>query len=459
MKRIIFVGLSLAFLAAGATAAQALTTLATGDIAFTRMNLDAPDSFSFVPLVDIDGGTVINFSSFGYAQGVFKVNSTEAQIRWTAPVDGVSAGTVIDIAESATANEFTTSSGSTSLVAGVSTDPTGDRWDLRTAGDSILAFTGAIASPTFIAGILMEDNWNAELWNPATEWALPDYAGSLNGSALPSALTNGTTAISVYPPSIPKVSNVSIEKDNSRYKATAISSGTRAQLLASINNYQNWESDDITAYPAPAIASFTIVPEGPVAPAVAVTPTSSAITVDSAVLGGSITSAGTDAITERGVVYATTALDADPNVGDANATAQVATGTAVGAFTVNVGGLAAGTSYSFKAYAKSDAGTAYSSVGTFTTETPDTTAPYVVSVKRQTPSGQSITNGSVTFRVTYSEAVNISTPMTSRYAVTPVNGSNVVGTVTGVTPVSSSIYDVAVNVSSGLGEFRLRVLD
>ena len=61
------------------------------------------------------------------------------------------------------------------------------------------------------------------------------------------------------------------------------------------------------------------------------------------------------------------------------------------------------------------AGTAYGSQISFTTLTSDTTPPTVVSIVRQTPTGQSTTANTPTFRVTFSEAVNA--PATSKFAV------------------------------------------
>ena len=89
----------------------------------------------------------------------------------------------------------------------------------------------------------------------------------------------------------------------------------------------------------------------------------------------------------------------------------------------------------------------------------DTTAPTVTSIVRQTPSGQALTASttSATFRVIFSEAVN--TPTTANFAVAAVGGSSIVGTVDSVTAVSTSVYDVAVTITSGTGEFRLLVKD
>jgi len=89
----------------------------------------------------------------------------------------------------------------------------------------------------------------------------------------------------------------------------------------------------------------------------------------------------------------------------------------------------------------------------------DTTGPTVASIVRQTPSAQSLAAGTstATFRVTFSEAVNA--PATSNFAVAAVNSSSIVGTIASVTALSTSIYDVAVTVASGTGEFRLKVVD
>lgn len=101
------------------------------------------------------------------------------------------------------------------------------------------------------------------------------------------------------------------------------------------------------------------------APSVA-TPTSATITSTTATLGGDVTSDGGAAITERGVVYAVTATNADPQISGTGVTKLTASATA-GTFTVAVTGLTPGTVYSFKAYAKNNVGTSYSSVATFLT--------------------------------------------------------------------------------------------
>lgn len=89
---------------------------------------------------------------------------------------------------------------------------------------------------------------------------------------------------------------------------------------------------------------------------------------------------------------------------------------------------------------------------------PDTTPPTVASVVRLTPSSQSLPSGtgSVTFRVTFSEAVQGVTA--ANFALVSVTGS-VSGTIGTPSAVSASVYDVTVSSLSGTGEFRLNVVN
>lgn len=97
---------------------------------------------------------------------------------------------------------------------------------------------------------------------------------------------------------------------------------------------------------------------------------------------------------------------------------------------------------------------------TGTIAAPDTTKPTVTSVVRQSPAGQNLANSasSVTFRVTYSEALS-ATPAAARFAIENVNGGTIAGTIGTPTLVSSGVYDVTVTITSGTGEFRLKVVD
>jgi len=95
-------------------------------------------------------------------------------------------------------------------------------------------------------------------------------------------------------------------------------------------------------------------------------PTVTDVTVSSAVLGGTVVSSGGQTVTQRGVVYSPTASNDSPFLGGANVT-SVSTSGGLGVFTVGVNGLTIGTEYSFRAYAITSAGVAYSDVAGFST--------------------------------------------------------------------------------------------
>lgn len=98
-------------------------------------------------------------------------------------------------------------------------------------------------------------------------------------------------------------------------------------------------------------------------------PTSASITSTAATLGGTLSLGTYAVVTSRGVVYAKTAQDANPEVGNSLATSATLSGGTGGAFTVAVtGGLTPSTAYSFKPWALTSQGVrVYGPVGTFTT--------------------------------------------------------------------------------------------
>jgi len=123
----------------------------------------------------------------------------------------------------------------------------------------------------------------------------------------------------------------------------------------------------------------------------------SGVTQNSAAVSGSVTSAGTASVTERGFVYG---ASANPTTSDSKVTAALGTGT--GAFSATLTSLAAATTYHVRAYAISGAGTAYGADRTFTTLTgggpgPEDNPPTVVTntVTGITTTGATL-NGNVT---------------------------------------------------------------
>ena len=98
-------------------------------------------------------------------------------------------------------------------------------------------------------------------------------------------------------------------------------------------------------------------------PTVSTIETVTNITGSKATMQGTVIAEGTSAVTARGICYNTTGSPVA--TGD-----HMASGTGEGSFTCNLTGLAANTTYYFRAYATNAAGTTYGEEYTFTTLTP-----------------------------------------------------------------------------------------
>ncbi len=188
----------------------------------------------------------------------------------------------------------------------------------------------------------------------------------------------------------------------------------------------------------------------PVTLATVTTATPGSIAAISAVLGGNVSNAGGGTVTETGVVYL---------VGSGTPTTsntKVAIGSGTGTFSQTVSGLAGNTTYSVRAYATNEAGTAYGSTLTFNTANrppvagsdsyivaedsgptvfnvllndsdPDAGTTLVVTAVMQPA------NGSVTFistGITFTPAVNFNGTTSFMYTIADGNGGTATGTVT-----------------------------
>ncbi|MDL1950882.1 hypothetical protein FBQ97_13865 [Acidobacteria bacterium ACD] len=222
MKRTAIVLAAAAILLVAAPA-QAQTTLAAGDVAFTFYQADTPDTFTFLLMVDVQNTTTLRFTDNGWLSGGgFRAN--EGIIEWAATSD-LTAYTQITITTPDSGVTFTATSGT------VTVPDTG--FALATAGDQILAYQGTEASPSFVTAI-NDHNWDAT-------------AADSNTSALPPGLTDGTNAIH-FPIALPGT-------DNGQYNC-ATTVGVPAVLNAAINNGANWTTSDTILTPAPC--SFTV---------------------------------------------------------------------------------------------------------------------------------------------------------------------------------------------------------
>ena len=188
-------------------------------------------------------------------------------------------------------------------------------------------------------------------------------------------------------------------------------------------------------------------------------PTTAGITANMATLGGNVTNNGGATVTALGVVFAPSAINANPQIGATGVTNVTGTGTG-GVFTLNVSGLMPYTAYSFAAYATNSAGTGYSVTGTFTTAAtyPSVTTPTSASITTTTPTlGGDVTsnNGATvtTLGVVYSPTATNPNPQIGGTGVTNVTGTGTSGVftvnVSGLLPGTS--YTFAAYATNSLG--------
>ncbi len=170
--------------------------LGPGDIAFVQYNADGTDNFAFVALTDIADTETIIFTD----NEENDLTGGEGTIVWTPPTGGITCGTVVTI--------------NTSPSASVGSVSETNDLNFAASGDSIIAYQGTAATPTFIAAL-------------NNEGATGGAFGGGNGTQLPAGLTNGTDAVDL------------IEVDNAAYNGTVLT-GTRSVILAAINDYNNW---------------------------------------------------------------------------------------------------------------------------------------------------------------------------------------------------------------------------
>ena len=240
-------------------------TLAKGDIAFVRVNESTIDGFSFVALVTIPAGTQIYFTDNSWGNTGW--TNAEAHFLYTAPAGGLNPGTVVHCDETS-ADTFTVTGGGGTLVF----QNLGTGGFNISGGDQIFAYQSTTgvkpAAPNFIAAINTDDGGGVQMPTPpytvyandATGWVttanwILSGGGSSQGSTLPADLTNGTDAVGMFPQTGAYVNS---EQRNMRYDCTKGTNGTKAALLALINNRANWVFNTSTDFPSNTVCSFTV---------------------------------------------------------------------------------------------------------------------------------------------------------------------------------------------------------
>lgn len=211
---------------------QIFAQLQAGDIAFLAMQTDAPDGFAFVALQDIPGNTSISFTDNGWSGTALFTN--EQTVVWTAPAIGVPAGSVVIMQEDTASPQI---DHNVELVIGPGS-ATGELNLFATSGDQILAYTGTVDTPNFIAAISM--NLFLTTCNITS-------TGNTNYTCLPAPLEEGFNAIAIP--------GDSTGTDN-MFFAFSEFSGSPSDILAFIMDTENWTYDN-----DPTVAGIDMWPE------------------------------------------------------------------------------------------------------------------------------------------------------------------------------------------------------
>jgi hypothetical protein len=383
MKKIFTtLSLTLILLLGVRTTSLAQTTLAKGDVVIVAINGDADASnsygrgFSFMPLVNLEAGTVINFTDYGWSDvtGAFITNTSVADvfIHYTAP-SVITAGTIIRC-DSYHTTDFTADYSYAGGILNNYLNIAG-----LTQGDELLVFQGLRSSPTFICAASIVNNtlvpsgWATSVGTNGTD-------GSGAGSALPPGLTDDVTALSF--------NQVSTANDNCSYSGPT-AGATKAEWQTRIQNYSNWTFNDAIPIPTPPTGPF-YVGEPVVAPTVTTT-AALAIATTSATLGGNVTADGGATVSAHGIVYSTS--DATPTIAEGATSVAIGSG-GTGSFSQTISSLSPNTLYYYNAYATNSAGTSYGTPSSFTTlpVAPTVTTQAVSSIASTTATG----NGNIT---------------------------------------------------------------
>ena len=209
---------------------QILAQFSPGDIAIIGVRSDnytgsgGADAIAWVPLVDMPGSAEIFFTDAGWTSGnTFR--PFEGAIKYTAPVGGLTAGTVMLLEFTNTTGAYTFSpSGGAGTYSDADDANVGTTGVLpATPGDNLFIFDGSTAAPNFI-------------WAWKNEGPFDTDSTSNDTTALPSSLTFGSNAMTV----------AATSTDNNRYVGPT--SGMASALAMSIANPGNWETVDLLPF-------------------------------------------------------------------------------------------------------------------------------------------------------------------------------------------------------------------
>ncbi len=267
-------------------------------------------------------------------------------------------------------NERRIDTQSASVLAGLASDSFATAWSDNTldgtsnTGVGARVFTAAVIPPNLSINDVAIGEGNAGTTNFTFTVSL-SAAAPTGGVTFDIATADGTATTATNDYVAKSLTSQTIPAGSNSYSFTVLVNGDTSiepneTFFVNVTNVTNATVTD-------GQGQGTINNDDVATAPTVTTPTSASVTSFSATLGGNVTSDGGAAITARGVVFAKTAQNSNPQIGGANVTNQTATGT-TGVFTVNAASLTPGTQYSFAAYATNSVGTTYTTpVSTFTT--------------------------------------------------------------------------------------------
>jgi hypothetical protein len=190
-------------------------TPSAGAIAFVGIQTSSPSVFSILVVNPIPGNTVIRFTDNAWDGTDLLTN--ESVMTWTSPGGTLNTGTIVRFTDGGGANAQVTGGGSAN----------GKLANLA-GGDQILAFTGTVDQPAFIAGISTK-NWLSSCTAESGD----------TSTCLPSPLINGVNAIALS-------QNESNLFENGFFNVVNFT-GTAEEMRLAVSNVNYWtRSNNIT---------------------------------------------------------------------------------------------------------------------------------------------------------------------------------------------------------------------
>ena len=193
-----------------------VVTLSPGAIAFTGITADAPDTYQFVAMNAIPGGSVIKFTDISWGpSNWYNAGLTTGEqdtVVYTAPALGLAPGSVVTLADDGNGGTLVTGGGTAVGVLG----------GISASGDHVFAFQGSKNAPAFIAAV-----GNSPFISSGSVLSTSSY--------LPTGLTLGVNAMSI----------ASAHIDNGFYQCdSAVTTGTEADIRAAIYDPTNWNTNN-----------------------------------------------------------------------------------------------------------------------------------------------------------------------------------------------------------------------